>query len=499
MDAMDMQPLTFRLFCLELGALILGALPAHAQVLCQLTDTENTCRDRVKEAYNTDPRVVSEETAADALASKNTGDSPAASPLSASSFNDFFSTLKAGLDSGSSDSDQDDGAVGFELSRCARDEQPVAGVQCQVRLRAGGAQLYEPIKNALPDATRDTRAKELEDGLDFGDRIAVGGFVNLVSNRWGRVPRFGDDPIYEEFWTAINEEVAISKANSATIEYAAIRKKVQAKLCPDPGTCATFDANTPFAKVFEIDAELAKAALAGREAEVRAEFDNLVQTQKLLEGYGYYDFVDLVNNQPQLNFGVEYVQNGDFAGPDEWRAKISYEYGFVNINSTHEYIDKHCRQAADAQHRTLACLQDYLGDEKTRKRLKGGDRLAASIEYISRRKYSLALPDDAVSLDEKSTRSLIGALVYGFYTSFDQKGNARSRLDIEANYEDVSNDPARQDRGKAVATFSQTLFDKTTLSISLIYATKPEFRGDVDEELTGRLGFNYKWGKLTEF
>jgi hypothetical protein len=36
------------------------------------------------------------------------------------------------------------------------------------------------------------------------------------------------------------------------------------------------------------------------------------------------------------------------------------------------------------------------------------------------------------------------------------------------------------------------------VALSLVYATKPEFRGEVDEEISARLGFNYKWGNVAE-
>lgn len=481
---------------LSTACLILVALPLQAQQpqpkpLCELQDTEKTCETKVQAAYSTDAKEVAKDSVTDLLAAKNTGSAPGTSPLAANSFTDFFSTLKAALDSGSSESDADDEAVGFELSRCARGEQPINGIQCQVRLRLGGAELYEPVKAALPAATREARAKELASELDLGDSLVVGLFFNLAGLSYGRVPRFADEPLYDGIWQTIDSEVSMDEANTATLEYEALRKQVKQKL-------PAFDGNTPFSKVFDVDQSVARAALAAREASWRTEYDTLARTQKLLEKYRYYDLVDLTNNQPQINFGVEYRQHSDLAGPDEVRAKVSYEHGFVNVNTARRYVMERCTLPADDSKRVVNCLGTYLSDAKVQKRLKGGDRVAASIEYVSRRDYSITLPADAVNLTEDSGRALIGALAYGFYTSFDERGEARSRLDVVASYEDVDSDPERQDRGQAVATFSQTLLGKTTLSISLVYATKPEFRGEVDEELSGRLGLNYKWGKLTE-
>lgn len=44
----------------------------------------------------------------------------------------------------------------------------------------------------------------------------------------------------------------------------------------------------------------------------------------------------------------------------------------------------------------------------------------------------------------------------------------------------------------ASATLSQGTVSGLTLSASLVWANKPEFRGDVDEELSANIGFNYK-------
>ena len=179
------------------------------------------------------------------------------------------------------------------------------------------------------------------------------------------------------------------------------------------------------------------------------------------------------------------------AGPDEWRAKLVYERGFVNVNSVRNL----CSAKSAAPDR-VSCFTSYLDAPSTQKRLEGGDRVALSAEFLRRKKYSISLPADAINLAEKSYKSLIGSLAYGFYTAFDDKGDAQSRLDVKANYEDVSSDPQRQDGERSVTTFSQRVIGGTILSLSLVYATKPEFRGEVDEELSARLGFNYKWGKL---
>ena len=74
----------------------------------------------------------------------------------------------------------------------------------------------------------------------------------------------------------------------------------------------------------------------------------------------------------------------------------------------------------------------------------------------------------------------------------ERPGERRARLDISVGYEDFSDDPLRQDRGLATVAVTYPLMEGFYLSLGAVYATKPEFRGDVDAELSARAGFTYK-------
>ena len=70
----------------------------------------------------------------------------------------------------------------------------------------------------------------------------------------------------------------------------------------------------------------------------------------------------------------------------------------------------------------------------------------------------------------------------------------QGKRDFGLSYDDVDDDPARQDRAIGNITFTQQLAKATQFTIGLIWANKPEYRGDVDEELSARVGLNYKFG-----
>lgn len=69
------------------------------------------------------------------------------------------------------------------------------------------------------------------------------------------------------------------------------------------------------------------------------------------------------------------------------------------------------------------------------------------------------------------------------------------RFDLEAKHEDVSGDPMKNDRTIAAATLTQNLIDGNVLSFGVVFASKPEYLGEVDKELSARVGLKYKLNK----
>jgi len=479
-----------------LFALMLGSSAVGAQGLCTLEDTEQTCVKKHNADVNKGTEEVADAPAVveEKLSKITTGMAQAVGSDLAASFSDFFSAFKAAADSAPGGDEEDDGAIGFELGRCPGPKSEKAKFQCQARLRLGGAKLYEPLKLALPEDTRDERAAELEKGLDVGDSMSAGVFFNLVGQKYGRVPRFDTEPL---FGAAVKyaDSVPAHDQNVLDRAYDKLVTEVSGRLGIE------FDDATPFTAIAEKDPKSAAKVLAAYEEKVVAELGSMQQMRQRLKESRYFDLVDLVNNQSQLSFGFEYTQRDDLAGPDEWRGKFTWEKGFVNVTSAHNYVYvSGCKESAlsdemRSQARDVGCLQQYLSDPKTQKRLKDGDRVSVSVEYVQRKKYSLALVSDEITLDEKAYKSLIGSASYGYYLDFDDADEPTSRIDVKASYEDVSDDPKRQDRGTFSATFSQRVLGSTILALSLVYGTKAEYRGDVDKEVSAHVGFNYKWTK----
>jgi hypothetical protein len=481
---------------LGLLALLLGSGSAAAQVLCTLEDTEQSCLKKHQADVNQGAEEISGAPAEleETLSKRTTGMAQAVGSDLAASFSDFFSSFKAAADTAPGSDAGGDGAIAFELGHCPGSTSAKAKLQCQARLRLGGATLYEPLKLALPEDTREERTAELEKGLEVGDSITTGVFFNLVGQKFGRVPRFDSEPLFD----AANRYASSRPPrdqNALDRAYDRLVSDITGRLDIE------FDGETPFTAIANKDPKAGAKLLAAYEEKVIAEFGSMAQMRQRLKEARYFDLVDLVNNQSQLSFGVEYTQRNDLAGPDEWRGKFVWEKGFVNVTSAHDYVyGKGCREAALSQEmrseaRDVGCLQQYLSDPRTQRRLKDGDRLSVSVEYVHRNKYSVGLIADEITLDEKAYNSLIGAASYGYYLDFDDDDEPTSRIDVKASYEDVSGDSSRQDRGVLSATFSQRILGSTILALSLVYGTKPEYRGDVDQEIGAHIGFNYKWAK----
>jgi hypothetical protein len=229
---------------------------------------------------------------------------------------------------------------------------------------------------------------------------------------------------------------------------------------------------------------------------------------------GFENIDELVANQPQLILDTRYLERNDLTGPREKSAGLCFEIGLSgNLNDFFTWARKHPSDCPEAPAQPealygLECLEEYL-KQKGRLGIKNegnaaqlGHRLAIAYSYSEADPFDFAddESDFAFSLDR--TEKHTGSLTYGFYFPKFQLPNllpvgaalepsGTARFDLKSNYDDVIGDPMRQSRFTATATLSQKMTDNTELSISAVWANKPEYRGEVDEELSANLGL--KW------
>jgi hypothetical protein len=193
-----------------------------------------------------------------------------------------------------------------------------------------------------------------------------------------------------------------------------------------------------------------------------------------------------VANQPQLIVSLARTIRDPAVGAEETTGKVSYEMGFTNVNGLRRFAASHC----DAKV-SLDCLDRFL-DEKGRGQREAGNagyRLKLTAEYASVERERLTL--GSASLDVAGYERWNGSVAYGRNLRVDGEGTVLLRTDLTGTYEDWSDDPEKQDRGLVKLTFTQRLSDDLSAVLGAVWASKPELRGEVDEELSARAGITW--------
>jgi hypothetical protein len=453
---------------------------AQETSVCNPEMTSRQCNAAVRAALLNARQQESMGEVEEALAVENTGAGTAGFGVAGGSINDFVPLISAVLGIGGLTQD-DSGRIGFDWNNPLGlpDEH-----RNKVTVTVGGVEIYEPLKTALNDANLQDLATELEDALNEGDDVAIGFSYSTSAFGLGRNPA-----VYDDLFAALMTRA--STANRATNAAVAAARAERARLENAAGI-PPFDVDR---KLSEFPGDV-QAYTRATEAEYRAEYADLISVRDALGELGFYRLVDLINNQSQLNFTATYRMRDEFAGPDEFRAIVSFELGSHNI-STFRRFQRSCAKASDRgsvftseAEAAAACFGSFLAniDEG----VENAPRIAFHAEYVKRNRLDIALPDPAFAYALEPQESFTLSATLGRYLGKETSGRTRARLDLELSYEDVSDDPLRNSRGLANATLTYPVGEGLYLSLGAVYATKPEFRGDVDEELSANAGFTYK-------
>jgi hypothetical protein len=207
-------------------------------------------------------------------------------------------------------------------------------------------------------------------------------------------------------------------------------------------------------------------------------------------------FADLVSNQPQLYFSLESRIREDLVGPNELAARLTWEFGFANLNAYEKSYGRACR-ALDEPGRQFdesllrecaSTYSDYVN--ANRSRIRSGERFALSFEWVRVDDLHIVLPEDEVDLQVEGTSKLVAAVGYGRLLMLDPTQEPSLRIDASARYEDVSDDPTRQNRLVISVTLTKR-FGDLSIPISVVYSNHGEYLGDVDERLSANIGIAF--------
>ena len=464
-----------------------SSLLVQSDESCRRSETLDECRQRLSEALAADRTraeaviVAAESKNRSDLAKNTPGNTPAA-PDAASTVNDFISRFRVSADSGGLTGDGEE-AIVLELNDflgLSADGLKLSAVLAQ-------SELFEPLVEAIPEDGRADVVSQLETGLGDFDNVTLGVTYSPFNKRRGR--RW---ELHEDTWSALFS-AARDRIRMDTQEFIELEDACDEALGEVLNDLGDEADQLTFAQMQERLPDKSDLIDGLRTSCAAAEVSRMARLGKLSEALdpsGFYLFGDLIHNQPQVYFSVEQVFRDDLVGPNELQATFTFEKGWVNVNSFNAYR-KRCTDDA------LTCLETFLSP-KTR-RLLGANRVAISVEYTDVDDYDLILADPAIVLDVGGERQLVAQVTYGRYLNVTAEGKGQTRIDIGYSYEDVGDDPVRQDRSMGNVTFTQRVSDTLALSASIVYASDPEFFGQVDDEVSARIGLNYRLLRKEDF
>jgi hypothetical protein len=459
------------------GTQLLGA---DGELSCRPDETLEGCLNRVHsevsqaEAAGRDLRAEAQETNTAAVSraiTAETADKTASSTGlgGASSQRDSLAAFLAGLGLGEVTEGAEEGALLFHFNPDLFRIGDAHKLSLQALARQ--PEIYQPLADSVPAA--------LAEDLDDFDDLQVDLFWSLETTRFGRrfLPHrslLGD--FYSELLDVTSRSVpelpAAATALSDFLEDYEGLRGVNLQT-------ATFS-DLPPAAAAELESRVIAIAL-GAARWVQAE-------DALGASTGFDRLPDLLNNQPQLSISGFYRSRDELAGPDIWGVEGSWEFGWANLNGLRRYARV---QRSEEAKPILADLRSFVGTEVSAGTLKTAPRFAVKLKYQETDPYDISLEDGTVTLDLDRATSWFGSLATGGYLRIAEDGTQTGRWDLETEYEDVSDDPNREDRLVATLTMTQKLADGTDGHVSLVWASKPQYLGEVDEELSARVGLKY--------
>jgi len=448
--------------------------------LCDESDNLITCWDKfVLPAPTVGDKGVARET----LNNVETGVEGATNV--ASSVKNFLPLLRvAGLvgDDGSADNDGLVLDLNFLIPALADHGQLQAVLDSH-------PQVYEPLAAALEVFDPASDPETLVGGTtDTSDSYAVNFTYGLASQRMGRG--------LEQHRTRFNHlfEAAVESATRNTVQ------ERQARLTALTGLVqkGAFGPNISFpVTTFGSIANLQDRAQAIRVAEAMAK-EAAATEQRLRENatrLGMSDFAKLISNQPQLNVTLHHATREQFVGPDETTLALTYELGLVNMNSFDKEWSGRCEGAdkpnpTDVERATFAAcgvaIRQYVEAPNVRAMLEHGDRLTFSLAYRKVDDFAFALPQSTFRFTAQGAHQVTASLSYGRLFGM-RDGSADTRIDLQAKYEDASDDQTRNDRVVASLTVTKKV-GALSIPIGLVYSNRPEFVGESDAKLGAHIG-----------
>lgn|GEM_PF-3809482 len=217
---------------------------------------------------------------------------------------------------------------------------------------------------------------------------------------------------------------------------------------------------------------------------------SLTELKKALDGTLFFKLADLIDGQPRFSANGSFRRRNNAAGPDERSFEFRFDMGSVSYWGLKRF-------AASRQSGTInpAIVDQYFKDKSG-----SAPNFSISVDYVKTSDFSILLPVDATEFQQPSSRKISAVATGGLYFG----GGRAHRLELKANYDDITDDPTRQNRFVSTLSWVEKLNPTLTqalggsdLTVTLVYANKPEFRGEVNHDLGLRAGLKWSIGGTT--
>lgn len=436
------------------------------------TDTVSSYLTRLSMQFNLPPEAKTiEGRAATELASRATSDGLANGRL------DLLRRAFVALDLGEVKEDNESLVFNFNPEALHFDSFG----QFSPRVVVHKPTLYGPLDekmDTLDESVRQARRDELKKGLGDLDDLEI-------TLRWtpkSQEPATDLQALVSTIYTSAAKTTlakSVSAAKKAVVQALGGDADPFASDVSIADICANPEAKALFVQhVQGFGAEIQKA--------------NKALEQKL-EEKGFFRLADLIEGEPRLVFNGTTRQRSHAAGPDETKLGVTWQLGWLSYRGAKRYAQKQGKQF-DA-----ATIDDYFSKHG---RLEGSLPLFSLVtEYSEVEAFHIAIPGVVDEFRDASGHKLSGKLTAGRYFG----GGRARRLELAANYDDVSDAPALQDRFVAQLSWVEQLGASVATSVggsefvvTLVYASKPEFRGAVDKDLGLRAGLKWSLGGAGE-
>lgn len=361
-------------------------------------------------------------------------------------------------------------------------------------------EVWKPLEMALPEDQRTMLSEQLGQSVGDFDDLKLELTYRPVGPRIGR----GFKQYRDRFSSLFRELEQTASDTVSTQAITALPTLIMGLTADVQGLTVT--QNTTFAEIPSQQRDTFRTTLIASAKEVGAYQDVL---RKGVKHYQLNQFAALVNNQPEFQGSLRVAVRDNVTGPDETTLRVNYEYGFVNLNrffggKWRQPLGAPCLDSTSADSRRSAldggkaqdCLSAflaYVGDPKRKQQLERGDRVSVSLEYTDIDSLEVPLPDGLDPIMLPSAEKLKISAGYGRLLEVDDSGMPLSRIDFMASYEDISDDPSRQDRALASLTYTRQI-GGLAVPLGVVWASKAEFLPEVDEQISAHLGIRFSLG-----